>query len=447
MQRYAQYMYSYPHKTAYRPLKDCFLADYLSFLSGPGHSLYLHIPFCQSKCGYCNLFSVTGQNSEKMELYLDAVERQLKQYSALLGPVKAEFSDFTIGGGTPLLLTETQLIRVFSMIKKYLPLSPAADMIIETAPNQTSPEKLKILHQAGVTRVSMGIQSFSNTELALLHRSHNADNARQALALLMSAGFGTVNVDFIYGVPGQTTASFLASLTEAVSYGPQEIFLYPLYVKHGVLLEQELTNGMVLDQEQAYCQYREGAAFLKNNGYCQDSMRRFVKQSGTSCQREWNECSLGSSLSLGCGGRSYLGNIHFCTPYATNQKDCLEQIELYEKTRDFTAITHGYLLSEEEIKRRYLIRHLLIFPGLHKLRYLELFHSQAIDDFPMLKDWLEKGWLEENKNYLSLTQEGLGLSDYLGPQFISSEVRQKMEKWEELHGWKYGSIPGKSEKL
>ena len=105
---YIQYMYSYPHKTAYGPLEGVFLEDYVGMMAGKGHGLYLHIPFCQGKCGYCNLFSVTGQSNEAMDQYLNGVERQSRQYKTLLMPYKAEFSEFTIGGGTPLLLTERQ---------------------------------------------------------------------------------------------------------------------------------------------------------------------------------------------------------------------------------------------------------------------------------------------------------------------------------------------------
>lgn len=94
---YVQYMYSYPHKTAYRPLEGVDLKDYSDRLAGPGHGLYFHIPFCQSKCGYCNLFSVTGMDNQVMEKYLEAVGRQICQYREILAEEGTVFSDFTIG--------------------------------------------------------------------------------------------------------------------------------------------------------------------------------------------------------------------------------------------------------------------------------------------------------------------------------------------------------------
>ena len=125
---------------------------------------------------------------------------------------------------------------MFRILDTYFYSGTERELAIETAPNQTSREKLQILKQAGATRVSMGIQSFSDQELQALGRQHQARKAREALALLKSFGFPCINVDFIYGIPGQTIESLLTSLTEALAFEPDEIFLYPLYLKHGAWL-------------------------------------------------------------------------------------------------------------------------------------------------------------------------------------------------------------------
>lgn len=456
MNPYIQYMYSYPHKTAYRPLDGINLVDCTGMLSGPGRSLYLHIPFCQTKCGYCNLFSVTGAGADETDRYLDTVERQLGQYRRILEPAGTRFSDFTIGGGTPLLLSARQLDRVFSMTEAYLDFEEKRSLVIETAPNQTDRGKLQLLKARGVTRVSMGIQSFCDRELKTLRRGHSGKKAQEALGLLLSFGFDCVNADFIYGIPGQTTHSLLESLKKAVSFGPQEIFLYPLYVKHGAGLEKELGRGMVLEPEKAFEQYREASSFLRSEGFRQDSMRRFVKRTrdgdgpdplrrsvrqtsdgGRADSRAFSECGFGTSLALGCGGRSYVGGLHFCTPYAVTRQDCLKELAAYENTRDFTAVTHGIVLSRDEQKRRYVIRHLLIRPGLDTVRYKAHFGTDALKDFPLLSEWIRMGYLVREKRetvWLTPTDEGLGLSDYLGPRLISREIAEKMTEWEEAHG-------------
>ena len=237
MNRYVQYMYSYPHKTAYRPLQNVSLIDYMENLAGEGHSLYLHLPFCESKCGYCNLFSVAGCGMDCIDAYLDALVRQLEQYREIL-PKSTVFENFTIGGGTPLLLDPGQLQRTLQTVRAYMPMRKDCDIIIETAPKQTDGKKARMLKELGVTRVSMGIQSFQEEELAWLGRQHDGRRAQAAAELLTGMGFGCVNFDFVYGLPGQTPESLLRSLEKAVSYLPDELFLYPLYIKHGVRLEK-----------------------------------------------------------------------------------------------------------------------------------------------------------------------------------------------------------------
>ncbi len=339
---------------------------------------------------------------------------------------------------------EGQIERMFACIKQYFCLEKDREIVIETAPNQTNRKKLEILSREGVTRVSMGIQSFSDEELSVLGRRHGARQAKEALELIRAYGFPCVNVDFIYGIPGQTARSLLASLKTALTFAPDEIFLYPLYVKHGVWLERA---GVAPDKEAAYLQYREASSFLRGEGFRQDSMRRFVRQGK---ERGFSECGMGTSLALGCGGRSYVGNLHFCSPYAITGKECLKRLEEYENTVDFTDIRHGILLSEEEIKRRYLIRHLLIYPGVDIQKYEKHFKTGLMEDFPVLQEWMEQGFIrwkedgkegmQEGEKFLALTQTGLGLSDYLGPQLISDEIRKAMEEWEEMHGQPYDII-------
>ncbi len=461
MNPYIQYMYGYPHKTAYRPLEGVSLKSYAHRLAGSGHSLYLHIPFCQSKCGYCNLFSVTGQKPPMFGRYLDAVERQAGQYQAILSPFRPSFSELTIGGGTPLLLPENLLERMLGILDAHFQYAPGRALAIETAPNQTTREKLQILRKAGATRISLGVQSFSDQALKALGRQHSAQRAREALRLLKDFAFPCINVDFIYGIPCQPTEGLLSSLKEALSFAPDEIFLYPLYLHQGAWLAgadamAPTKKNTPAARHPAYQQYLEASAYLKSEGYRQDSMRRFVKMPSPSPQkaappnapaqtlqanaqpmarRAFSECGFGASLALGCGGRSYLGNLHFCTPYAITSRECLRQLQSYLGTEDFSQITHGMLLSAEEMKRRYAIRHLLIRPGLNIRRYQETFGSDAALDFPILLDWVSQGCAQFTQqgqtDYLTLTDCGLSLSDFLGPQLISKEVRRKMDEWEE----------------
>ena len=417
---YQQYMYSYPHKTAYRTLEGVDIRDYLPRLEQEENSLYFHIPFCQAKCGYCNLFSVTGKGADYVDAYLDAMERQMKQYDL----ASYSFSDVTIGGGTPLYLEEKQLVRLFGMIEEVQGRTEYP-VIIETSPNQTTEEKLAIVKTGGTKRISLGIQSFQEEELEKLYRVHTPNQARMAVKLIERQNFECVNLDFIYGIPGQTEQSLRENLEEGVSYGPQELFVYPLYMKSGTLLKDK----QIEREENTRKLYDFVCEYLSKHGYVQYSMRRFVHKDYVPLTPAL-ECGFGNTLSIGCGGRSYLGNLHFCTPYYVRQKDCNLQLERYLATKDHRKITHGFFLDKEEEKRRYVIKNILFTSGLNMGNFRKNFGKDVDKEFAILDIWKEKGYLKKEGDTYKLTTEGMALSDYLGPQLISSNVKGRMEEWE-----------------
>lgn len=418
---YQQYMYSYPHKTAYRTLEDVDIQDYLPRLQEKTeNSLYFHIPFCQAKCGYCNLFSVTGKETDYVDAYLDMMEKQVEQYS--LKPYI--FSDVTIGGGTPLYLSERQLERLFCIIEDVMG-KREYPVIMETSPNQTTEEKLVIAKERGTKRISLGIQSFREEELKRLYRIHSPNRARDAIRDIKKQNFSCMNLDFIYGIPEQTKESLRETLKEGVSYEPEELFVYPLYIKNGTLLK----NKQGKRAENTRMMYDLVCEYLSQKGYVQYSMRRFVRKDYVPLAPA-GECGFGNTLSIGCGGRSYLGNFHFCTPYYVRQKDCKKQLDVYLSTEDYRKITHGFFLDKGEEKRRYIIKNLLFISGLDKENYKQKFGEDLEKEFNLLNIWKEKGYVKEEKNKYMLTSEGMALSDYLGPQLISPEVKGRMQEWE-----------------
>ncbi len=423
MNRYYQYMYSYPHKTAYRQLSDCNLEEYMHFLSGNGHSLYIHIPFCESKCGYCNLFSVTGTKEDFWEKYIAALIRQMKQYQEML-PKDTVFEDITIGGGTPLILPVSLLKQLFDSIFSLLPVKKDCEIIIETAPLQTTKEKMDFLKKQGVTRVSLGVQSFHLEELKYLRRAHLPECAKKAAEIIREADFSCFNMDFIYGIPFQTKESLVESLKKACDFSPDEIFLYPLYIKHGVKLLEERN---VPDPEHTYELYEEGKHFLQEMGYFQKSMRRFTKRS----EQSFVECGMNCSLSLGCGGRSYLGNLHACTPYQITRCSAMNELNEFIGTMDFTKVKHGILLEPEELRRRYVIKHLFTLPGISIDLFEKDFKCELFSAYPILSKWCEEGYCRKEQGMLCLTESGISLSDWLGPQLISRDIEKLMLEWEQ----------------
>lgn len=418
---YGQYMYSYPHKTAYRPLPGIDLRTYLGRLNGVEDTLYFHLPFCETKCGYCNLFSVTGKAEDYFARYIDAMERQCRQYA--LNPA-VSFRNLVLGGGTPLLLSIAQLERVFDLARIYAHTNARdAYTVIETSPNQTTVDKLVFLKEVGVKRVSIGVQSFCQGELDALCRNHTPQCIHTALQEIKKRRFSCVNIDLIYGIPNQTLTSLQYSLDSAVAYAPEEIFIYPLYVQPQTLLAQQ----GVKQHPQTYAFYWFIRNYLIQGGYRQTSMRRFVRRE----TMQESSCGFARTVAIGCGGRSYIDDLHFCTPYARTMPSCRAILESYIACNEYLMVQNGYLLNEDEQKRRFIIKNLLYHQGIDPRVYQQIFGNLPEVDFPQLVELKRQGNAKEWEGFFKLTPKGLSLSDTIGRDFISDEVRERMAVWNE----------------
>ncbi|ECG8591496.1 coproporphyrinogen III oxidase family protein [Salmonella enterica subsp. salamae] len=402
---YHQYMYSYPHKTAYRELEDINFSEVKNRIYERDTHLYVHMPFCQSRCGFCNLFTCTGADDTFIDNYIDAIITQCRQMA--LAPVN--WGSFTVGGGTPLLLNITQLEKLFRSVFAVFTINQNIYKTIETSPTDTTAEKVALLNALSVNRVSIGVQSFHDSELHTLHRRHSAASAHQALEWLKAGHFPSLNIDIIYGIPGQTHASLTESLHQALSYQPEELFLYPLY--------------NMPRQENMHSYYVLARDLLRNAGYTQTSMRRFVLNPTPSAAAE--SCGFENALALGAGGRSYLGNLHYCTPWSPNLQTSRKIIQAFIDSPDKTVINHGYLLSVDEMKRRFVIKNLFFWQGLSLTDYQRHFAGDALADFPHLEAFIQQDCCYQEGDRLRLTETGMALSDRLAPMFVSPEVMRR----------------------
>lgn len=415
--RYVSYMYSYPHKTAYRTLTPpVSLSPYLERLEGREASLYFHIPFCAHKCGYCNLFSQQCCDAERISLYLHTMRRQAEQLSVAAQGLK--FTSFAVGGGTPLILDEGQLEELFCLAELFGVHPSRVFTSVETSPEYTQKSVLRRLRARGVERLSMGVQSFNETELKKLKRRPGLGTVVGALENIVEAGFPQFNLDLIYGIEGQTVESFMRSLNTALTYRPNELFIYPLYVRPGTRINVRSTDDI------GYAIYKSARELLVGQGFVQTSMRRFVRRETT--ETEFS-CGDEVMLSCGAGGRSYLGNLHYATPYAVRQQAIADEIGHYIRTTDFMTAANGFLLSTEEMQIRFIIKNLMYHRGVDLAEYEKRFGEKP--DRNLFREFTDRGWIEETGRIVRLTEEGMAYSDYIGQAFISPVVRKLMSEY------------------
>jgi oxygen-independent coproporphyrinogen-3 oxidase len=248
-----------------------------------------------------------------------------------------------------------------------------------------------------------------------------------ALQLLTAAAFPTLNIDLIYGLPGQTVETWLYSVRQVLEVVPDEIYLYPLYVRPLTGLGRALHGW---DDIRLTC-YRVGRELLLAAGYEQVSMRMF-RRSGASEGGPAYCCQEDGMVGLGCGARSYTRGLHYSLDYAVGPKGIKAIIADYlaRSDADFATADHGFTLDANEQRRRYLLQSILNVEGLDACRYAARFGSSPDDDFPDLRTFADLGLLEQQGGSWRPTPTGLEWADAIGPWFFSEQVRALMAEYE-----------------
>lgn len=428
---FVAYCYAYPHKTAYRPFAP---PRPLSHLwrdeSRESLFLYIHVPFCEYRCGFCNLFTQSQPSASAATRYLDTLRREAEAVAESLGDTS--FARLAIGGGTPTQYSVEQLDELFgiaaSLGAQTLPTS------CEASPATLTAEKLQLLRERGVTRLSLGVQSFDESDAKSLGRPIRRGELDHALELIQAIRPPVVNLDLIYGAESQTVESWLATIDEAVSHGPEELFLYPLYVRpltglmgRGV---GESGGGGWEERDDRTRLYLAGRDRLLEHGYRQCSMRMFQRGVEPSGEPEYR-CQADGMVGLGCGARSYTRRLHYSREYAVSSSAVAGILADY-LTRDraaFSSVDYGFELNEDEQRRRWLILSLLQADGLELAGYRRRFHGDSLGDFPQLLGLVERGLAELSEERLRLTPLGLAWSDAIGPRLYSQSVSQRMEAY------------------
>ncbi|MFJ4843305.1 STM4012 family radical SAM protein [Streptomyces sp. NPDC088746] len=443
---YRSYVYAYPHKTAYRPLDGHpagrpRLSELWAAERKDALSLYLHIPFCEVRCGFCNLFTRIGAPDELTTRYLDALDRQAATVRDALGddePVR--FAAAAFGGGTPTFLTAGELERLCDIAEKRMGADlRAVPLSVETSPSTATADRLAVLAGRGTTRISIGVQSFVDAEARAAVRPQRRSEVEAALGRIRDARIPVLNIDLIYGIEGQTEASWRTSLDAALAWRPEELYLYPLYVRPLTGLGRlgpgaEAPEGPdTAWDEQRLRLYRAGRDHLLAHGYEQVSMRMFRRTDAPHAGPDDYACQTDGMIGLGCGARSYTSSLHYSFDYAVEMREIRGIIDGFTTAGDFSRAEVGRYVDEGEARRRHLLQSLLQAEGMRLAEYHERFGTDPYEDFPAeLELFSARRWLDGTTGpaLLRLSPEGLAHSDALGPELFSPAVRAAMAAYE-----------------
>ncbi|MFI7552899.1 radical SAM family heme chaperone HemW [Micromonospora sediminimaris] len=282
-----------------------------------GFGVYVHVPFCASRCGYCDFNTYTADElggGASREGYADAVLAELALAARVLDDTSpARVETVFVGGGTPTLLPADDLARILDAIDRTWGLATDAEVTTEANPESVTPASLKELRAAGYTRISLGMQSAAPGVLAVLDRRHHAGRATAAALEARDAGFDHVNLDLIYGTPGERAEDFAASLDQVVAAGVDHVSAYALIVEDGTRLAARMRRGELPypDEDVAADRYLAAESTLGAAGFSWYEVSNWARTPAARCRHNLLYWTGGNWWGLGPGAHSHVGGVRW----------------------------------------------------------------------------------------------------------------------------------------
>lgn len=284
--------------------------------------LYIHIPFCESKCIYCDFYSMAN-NNHLIDKYINAllVEAVLRKNELNSETITTVY----LGGGTPSLLSITQLSKLVNGLKKVFDFSDVEEFTIEVNPDDVTADYIQQAKSLGINRVSMGVQSFSDEDLRFINRRHTAKQATDAIHIIKEAGINNISIDLIYGIPGQNIEIWKNNVDTAVSQSVQHISAYTLMYEEGTRLSVMRSLGKIteVDDDVVAAMYDYLVAQLKSNGYIHYEISNFALP-GFHSRHNSSYWNLTPYLGLGVAAHSFDGTVRRFNP--SNLKKYLDAL-------------------------------------------------------------------------------------------------------------------------
>ncbi|MCB8976294.1 MAG: radical SAM family heme chaperone HemW [Ardenticatenaceae bacterium] len=277
-------------------------------MSEPSLSLYLHIPFCKHRCAYCDFNTYTSL-LDLRETYADALVAEMAQVA---GGVRRPAHTIFFGGGTPSLMSPASMRRILDGVRTHFDLATDAEITMEANPGTVDLDYLTAVAQAGINRISFGVQSVIPSELALLEREHDFATVVEAVQMVRQAGLDNFNLDLIYGVPGQTLGSWAQSVRTVLELDPTHLSLYCLTIEPGTPMQRWLLNGRIQppDPDLAADQYELACTLLAEHGYDHYEISNWAKP-GKACEHNLTYWRNGDYLGLGAGAHGHADGVRY----------------------------------------------------------------------------------------------------------------------------------------
>jgi len=370
--------------------------------------IYIHIPFCRKRCHYCDFFKSTDF-SQKVRL-LEGLKKELENRAS--GLASEEINTIYLGGGTPSVLLIDELKDLLETISKYYKVSSEAEITIEANPDDLSQAKLSALRQIGFNRLSMGIQSFSETDLKLMNRRHSVFEAIQSVKWAKKAGFANISIDLIYGLPNQTLEEWEQNVRIAVELDVQHISAYNLSYHEGTIFYEQLKKGILkeLPDELSLQQFELLIRILKEAGFEHYEISNFCKP-GLFSKHNSSYWKNKKYLGIGPSAHSFdLQTRRWNVSSISKYLQGIENDESYSETE---------ILTEQDRYNDYIITGLRTTWGISEEIIQTEFSAPYFINFQIMRDkYLESDHLVLTNDKITLSPQGLFISDRIMQDFM-----------------------------
>jgi len=373
-------------------------------------SIYIHIPFCDHKCIYCDFYSIITHDN--IQLYLDALKKEI-EYFARSYSTGREFTTIFFGGGTPSLLAPHQIEEIITQLKNNFSVSDAAEITLETNPGTVDKSKLEDFLKAGINRISIGIQTFDDEELKFLTRIHDKQIAIETVWFAKEVGFQNINVDLIFNLPKQTKEKWLLNLQTALTLPVTHISAYSLILERGTILNKLVLDKKVVLQDEDYDAelYELSIEFLTQNNFIQYEVSNFALK-GFECLHNLAYWQHKDYLGFGTSAHSFVNEKRWWN---------YSPLKFYVASvmSKGNAVIGEELLSEQQLKEEYIML-ALRSNGLNLNEYNQKFGLGWLKKKEhQIETYMEKELLINRNDKLVLTPKGYVVCDEIIANFIS----------------------------
>lgn len=379
--------------------------------------LYLHIPFCISKCRYCDFYSIPEAARPVPDKYVDALCEHMHEYA--LQARDYAVTTVYIGGGTPSLLTPDQMKKVIKKLKSSFHLSTKCEISMEMNPKTADYTKLRAFRKLGINRLSIGIQSFDDADLSICGRAHNAADAVSVFTAARKAKFENISFDLMYGIPGQTLQTVVNNINTAIHLEPEHISLYGLKVEEGTPFWFDRHELAFPDEETERSMYFTAVGLLEKAGYHQYEISNFARR-GYSCRHNLKYWNCDEYLGFGPAAHSYFGGKRFSL-----KKDLNLYMDSFDpETSVDTPLVDEYIdIPYPSRVAEYVMLRFRLTAGIS----LEAFRKKFGRDFEemyleKLAPYLKSGHVIRTPKGYAFSPEGMYVSNYILARVVDFDL-------------------------